>query len=68
MSSLLIVGVDAKVFLIASADPCQADDSTAPLIGLLLNIRQLDFIIRRFYHPSVAFTSELHEIRLVLHL
>jgi hypothetical protein len=32
MSSLLIVGVDAKVFLIASADPCQADIITALLI------------------------------------
>jgi hypothetical protein len=38
MSSLLIVGVDAKVFLIASADPCQANIITAPLIGLLLSI------------------------------
>ena len=28
-----IVGVDAKVFLVTSADPCRTDDSTALLIG-----------------------------------
>jgi hypothetical protein len=38
-----IVGVDAKVILVTSADPCRADDSTALLIG------------RSSQHPSIGF-------------